>query len=91
MKCIETHLIGLRAKLLGRSLVLYDKDGLVRLDERKEMMTLLAGKTFFIENPIKIGEQIRDLFEIIFQSDCKSLRVSQLCKKNIISDLIIVS
>jgi hypothetical protein len=25
-------------------------------DERKKLMTLLVGETFFVENPIKIGK-----------------------------------
>jgi hypothetical protein len=72
MKRTETHLIGLRAKFLWRKLVLYNKNGLVCLNEWKELIALLIGKAFFVENPIKIGKQIRDLFEIIFQANCKS-------------------
>ena len=56
MKCIEAQVIGLRAKFLWWKLVLYNKDGLACLDERKELMTLLVGETFFVENPIKIGK-----------------------------------
>ena len=41
------------------------------MNEWKELIALLIGKAFFVENPIKIAKQIRDLFEIIFQADCK--------------------